>query len=763
MARKHGSLYAALSLLAFAGRPVACLSDVTVPDCLKNGPCPHDGGSSSDAGAASQAETGGNAGATQTVPTMAGASGTTDGGASGVQNEGGNAGIAGGGAGGTGGGGVSGGGTSGNGGVSGGGTSGNGGVSGGACTVGCGGDCNSCNIVPSELTDPCGTNLYTAKLHISGGEAPFQWSLTASAGTWNVVPDSLDSSHANLVGTPTGATSLTVSVTDHAQRTFEKVYTTTPRPACYLAYVSPDASAVPKLTLIDPLLEVPAPITLSNNQGVFDFQFSPSGRFLVYRYQDIAANPVKSHLSLVDLSTWEEHPLTFGEDAVTAYAWSADSASLAVMFSAGQTNELGGVRLTVPSAPAGSVQLTTLAAVASSAPAESGLYWLGTAFVSFYATILPGTPNPLHRITAYSAQLNSAGFAAPLANDDDHYVAPVNLKPTGQGFFMIAATSSPGTGFHVVGPDGYSAEHGTDFVAPSGSFTASVDADLLKLFNAGDDDLNDGSIATAAGCGKILSWAVGKERIACLHDVSNTDAGTAGGEIRIFDLLSAVTNPSIVSSTVLGSCTEPGGDTPISNPCPTPEYYYDEASSLLQPRLLSPSGRWFAFMTNTQHALPGDAYISWADLNAHPITISHQDVAFSLSLSSASRNVISFSPSEEYLLLQTGSVLSLRLLSIPQNSTAYPPLTIDNNLLPPSAGTNCSEDFGAAPLDWCGAADRPSSFAWAPDSKRVAYQIPDKLTVIDHISSRPVTAHQFNMAPCSSAQCTGQFAFQPQP
>jgi hypothetical protein len=727
LARRRGTLFAALGVLAFCARPVACLSDVPLPDCVKQNDCGAKGGSLSDAGAAGQKPEGGNEGGVSGQSSNSGASGMAAGG-------GGMAGVG-----------------------EGGPTpdAGEGGESGCGCNI---------SISPLQLTDPCGASLYTSKLYVSGGEAPYEWSVSAPTGTWAVVADSSDSSSANLTGTPNGAANVTVSVTDHRQLVVQRTYALSPRTACYLAYVAPDDNAVSKLTLVDPLLEAAAPITLANNQGVYDFQFSPSGRFLVYRFQDTNSNPVESHLSLVDLSTRKDHPLAFGEDAVTAYAWSADSQFLAVMFSATQDNYLGGIHVTV-SAAAAPAQLTPLNPVASSVPAESGLFWLGTAFVSFYATILPGLPNPSHRITAFTAQLDASGFEAPQPNEDDLYTAPVVLQPTDTGFFMIVSGATPGTGFHTVGLDAYSAEHGTDWVAPSGNFTAHPSGDTLQVFNAGDDDLNDGSIAAADGCEKILSWASNRERIACVQGTSDTDAGTAGGEIRIFDLLSANAAPSLTTSTVLGSCSEPTGGTPVSDPCPAPEYFYDKASSELEPRLLSPSGRWFAFMTNTQQALPGEAYLSWADLNSQPITITRTDSVYLGTNQTPIRNVLAFSPDERYLLLQSGNLLSLRLLDAEQNTGIDSQASvIDAYLLsPPQAAQNCSEDFGAAPLDWCGAANRASSFAWSPDSKRFAYRTSNQLTVIDQASITFFTPHRFNMAACSSDQCSGQFAFQPQP
>ncbi len=49
---------------------------------------------------------------------------------------------------------------------------------------------------------------------------------------------------------------------------------------------------------------------LDHNTNVYDFRFSPDGRYLVYRYGADAQFPHGRHLALVELSTLDERPLT---------------------------------------------------------------------------------------------------------------------------------------------------------------------------------------------------------------------------------------------------------------------------------------------------------------------------------------------------------------------------------------------------------------------------------------------------------------------
>jgi len=695
----------------FGTGPVACLSDVTLPECVQHDTCGTAAGQTSAAGSPDQIP---DAGAGGRLSTSAG--GAAEAGSSALAGEGGEP-----------------------------------------------ADCETC-LTPYKLPDPCKGEPYTARLHATGGQAPYHWSVRSTLGAWTVVPNTDDPTRAILSGTANLPAELTLELTDQRGVVMQKLYSIAPRSACYFAYVAPDSGNDPKLLLVDPLLDAQpdrpaaqAPsIMLANDHGVRDFQFSPNGRFLVYRFQDGTTNPPQSHLSLVDLSNKSDQLIVLGEDAVTAYAWSKDARFLAIAFEQAKQTYLGGVEIPQAMTTGSSVELKTLKPALSEAPAESGLFWLGTSFVAFYATVLPGLPNPQRRITPFYAALTADGFEAPVAISDDDYLAPVTLRPADDGFFMIAG-KSPFTAFHTSEVPSYSAEHGRDVIAPSSAFSASVDAGALQLFRAADSDELMPPIAEKDGCDKLLTWASSRERIACISDIADADSGVARGEIRIFDLATGGSAASMARSTLLGSCDSRTGGAPTIDPCPASEYDYTKASSQLQPRLLSASGRWLAFTTNTQQAGPGNTFLYWADLGSQPLTIKQRESVYLGAKQPTTRNVLAFSPDEQALLLQSGSILSLHWLDGSAVS-----ITLDGELVPPQASADCSEDFGTAPDDWCGAANRASSFAWAPDSKRIAYRLAGQLKVVDLLSKTSSEPYQFEAAACD-AQCSGDFAFQPEP
>lgn len=493
--------------------PVACLSDVAIPDCF-TAPT----GCAGRAGEASQNPPDASIGGGQSRAAGGSTAGTVD-------KDGGEAGDATADAGNAGG----------SGGHSGVPDGGLGGLPGEA-----GGTCGTCVIDPGVLPDPCASVAsYSAALSISGGTPPYHWSVSASNGNWRVDPDPdyPDATHVLLSGGSTGPANVIAQAIDDLGLELQKTYSLTPRNACYFAYVEADTSGG-KLNVLDPLLESAPSHTLAHNQGVYDFQFSPDGRFLAYRYGQDADHPKGAHLSLLDLSTWEERTLAFSEDAVTAFAWSTDAKVLAVSFVAGSDTFLGGVHF--DTSAAADAALVPLTRVLSPTPVEPNLYWAGSGFVAFYAVVDPFPPGfPYDLVTAFYAPLGAAGFGAPIAIDAKQYTPPVVIQPTDAGFFLTSATDETST-FNGLAPDVLVVrDHGTDFVAPSGHFTASLAADTLQLFRAEDLRQSGPFVQSDAGtgCPKLLTWSANRERIACVADVANSSTGTTHGEIRIFDLL----------------------------------------------------------------------------------------------------------------------------------------------------------------------------------------------------------------------------------
>jgi WD40 repeat protein len=585
------------------------------------------------------------------------------------------------------------------------------------------------------------------------------WQITPPVDGWHIAfdPAKTDGSQAVLSGEHPEATQLTINVTDASGKLATKTYSIAPRTSCWFAYTALETDG-PELHVLDPILELPPPTALAHNQGVYDFAFSPNGKYLAYRFGADAGNPKGKHLALVDLSTWNDQLLTFAEDAVTAFAWSPDSSVLAVAFSSAGSSFLSGVR---PSASATPAELSlTPAAV------DSDLYWVGTNRVAFYAFGISDPTNPgqlipvTDEVTAFYAELADGGFRPVILSTDLFYGPPIVVQPADDGFFMVSATSAPYIGFNWLNADGPTSNvYGDDFVAPSGHFMAELSSGKLKLIRA-KDKTQIAASGSDQTCPKFLSWAKGQERMACVADVPPDSQGKSHSEIRIFDL-DSVNN--LTMSIVQDYCIKTASSLSAASACTTHEYDYTEASADLQPKLFSASGNYLAFTTGS--ANPASNYLYWADLRSTPFTLKWKD-NFSTDGTSVSPTQLAFSPDEHYLLRQLGNALSVHTLDESVNSgpRLLPFFTPD----PAQAGTTCSEDFASAPDRWCGSATRIAPFVWSPDSKFAAYRSADAtttkatLTVVDFAPFPDLASHTVFAADCAQ-RCSGQFVFQPQP
>jgi hypothetical protein len=612
------------------------------------------------------------------------------------------------------------------------------------------------------LPAPCVASSYSQALEIAGGTPPYDWQLTPPVEGWALQPDpaAIDGGRVFLVGEPAEVANVTVQATDSAGLGARVSYDLRPRGSCWFAYVALQNSG-PALELLDPVLEAPPPVALAHNSGVYDFAFSPDGRFLAYRFGQDAANPRRGHLALLDLSTWDERALNFSEDAVTAYSWSSDSRTLAVAFERTQVSYLGAVRVAMTGS-AGSI------AYLEPTPAfvQSNLHWIGGAFLAFDAALLPNPvhpgqflPNPLNQRTAYYTELEEEGFREPVPINDFNYDPPLFVQPTADGFFALSAISAPYSVFNSLSSEPPStALHLDNFIAPSGRFTAALSADELRVFNAADGALGD-PFAKGQGCPKLLAWAKGRERIACVADVLG--ANEKHGEIRIFDVLD---NGELATSPVQGYCMRSTNSVAAPGPCAGLEYDYTEAQAELQPRAFSATGRWFAFTTSTPDIADGN-YLYWADLGSQPMRLKRKDhIAVSPTMATTPVE-LQFSPNERYLLQQRGSLLSAHGVTVDSsNEMGAAPLLITNHLQVDSThpGGPCSADFASAPERWCGNADRKRPFVWSPNSLYAAYRVEGKLGIVEFSRFPELRGHAFAARGCDE-KCSGQFAFQPGP
>lgn len=718
-------------LLGLASASSACMSDVDVSECAMKGTC-HSAGSGGTAGSGGSSQPsggeaageGGEAGETTSAGGEAGVSGAA--GAANASNS------------------------------SGGGDPNSGGYGSVEPTK-----CPNCKFSPTVLPAPCGTLSYSSKLRLRGGTPPYAWSVSPPVDGWTATidPTAPDSSYGVLTGAQAGASEVSVTVIDGNHEVTTITYDTTPRAACWFAYTALTGQGGGSLALVDPILEKKPPVSLSHNHDVYDFAFSPNGRYLSYRFDAESDHEKGKHLALLDLSTWTEQDCHFsgdpesGDEIVTAYAWSPDSSTLAASFLHDGTKYLGGIRVT----SAG--QLGRLTPQQTSVDSE--LYWVGSSALGYYANGVigydeSGLPHldPIDGyVTAYFSKLGSGGFGPATLSTDVTYQLPVFAQPTTDGLFLNSP-SWPQLQFNWLNPDGpFGVEHGGRTVSPSGRVTAGVSSATLDLYRAEHRDL----VASGAPgeCPKLLAWAAEKERLVCVRDVPADSQGHKHSELRIFDLAA---DNSLSVAPVEGYCEKDVNSPASTNNCGS-LYDYTVANSALQPRIFSKSGNWLAFAPST--ATPASSPLYLADLRSAPFRLDSKRLAFTSAGNETSATKLSFSPDERYLLRLLSGVLTVHSVS---TLAAFPLSGFDVDA--PDDNPVCSDDFASAPDRWCGSESRATPFGWAPSSRFMAFRSRDSanaeaLTVVDLTPFPSAVVHHDFPAPGCGTKCSGQFAFQP--
>jgi hypothetical protein len=636
--------------------------------------------------------------------------------------------------------------------------------------------CAECTMTPDFLPAPCSGNGYTAVLVIAGGSPPYSWQSSMPSGMALSEGDG-DHSRARISGVPTDPanSTLQVVVTDAAGRQLPKTYDWVPRDKCWLAYVSLE-NGDPQLHVIDPLLKMPAPFQPANNHGVHDFQFSPDGRHLVYRFGAEPSRPSSGHLSLLNLSTWQEKALAFSEDSVVQYAWSDDAAVLAVAFQAPTGTYLGAVRFgknsqedaSTPAAAGDSTGSPTDAETAAVsfldavlAPIQSPLLWFAANHLAFFGpTVLPDPSDPTQTIVdpdsqmAYYTTVESTRLRAPTRIATGQYHPPNQLRRADSGFFAIS-TADPGITFNEEGAPPILTQQGENFIAPSGAFTAGLSTDQLQVFRA-VDDIADPPWANGRGCGKVLAWARDRERLACVTDVLDTVHGESSGLVTLFALDKV--DPStrtLPPAPVGGSCIKSTSQVPTANACGS-EYDYAQAKATFRRRAFSPSGRWFAFATSSTDR--SDDYLYWADMSSDAPQLKRKDVYQNGGTPESIRIELAFSPDENLVAQQRGTELWVHDLNAPQNTGEKSrPRRIGSGLMLPET---CEENFAIRPDRWCGNVRNATSFAWSSDSKLVAFQAPGQFVVVDLSHFPSYDPVSFPVLDCD-ARCNGMPIFQP--
>ena len=722
-------------LLLIAVAPSACLSDVNIPQCVHDDTCAGSGDQESDGGDAGALARGGSAGSVASKADTSEA-GATEGDSTSTSGRSGDSSS------GTSGAGSSGAGSSGK---------------NEALTSGAGSSATSTGgmiIVPGSLPEPCRRDRYSTAIGVRGGVAPYSWSVTTTTGTWaaQVIANAADSGLATLSGDPDGKAEFAVTVTDHAGHAKSTSYSVSPRRACYFANIEPSDGG-PRLALRDPLLGIVATGKLLNNHAVLDFQFSPDGRLLAYRYSDNEPNASNAHLSVLDLMAMQDRPLDLQETSVTNYAWSPDSAVLAVALTASNESKLGGAKFTFSGS---GVQITPLEAVLAAYPIQSNLLWVGTQLVTYFskADLELGAPPSANVSATFYAPLLDVGFDLPLPIYDAFFKKGFGAKQAPGGLFVTSPNDQKSFYNSVTLDNPFEVDHSTNYVDPGGRYSARVKDKTLELFAATDGRhvFETSGTSQATNCPKLLSWARDRERVVCVANASEADL--TWGELRIFDVGS--TTPLELSPTVLkGACRKDAQGVPIGAQCSQSEYDVSEASSSAQPRLLSASGRWLAVVTGANSGAAG--YLYWADLDSTPASLARK---FDTSGTAANEPVaLAFSPSERFLLRQNGSALWAHYLPAGANDAGDFALT--KNGLSADVTAPCVDDYIGGPSRWCGGANDNAAYTWSPDSEFdvLAYRKSDQLIVVE-LSHNGFIAHEL-AAPACDATCTGQYAFQP--
>jgi hypothetical protein len=514
-----------------------------------------------------------------------------------------------------------------------------------------------------NLPAPCRGAAYDTELIVTGGSGPYVWEATS-------LPEQLDFDPATQVisGVSTTAGTLTVRVEDGAGRIIERSDVLEPRDACWLAYQSSQAG-LSLLHLFDPVLGT-RHSRPEQSEHVLDFEFSPDGHFLAYR---IGATASASRIRVVEMLSLAEEELAL--TGVGRYAWSADSSVLAVAFETEQGRYLGGADVANAERDPGSgapIHFPLLDATA--AAIDSPLVWYAGTQLAFLS---PGA-DPVSSLSTTS--LGATGFVEPTLREP--IVWPdTRLMGGAAGFFAMTPLEDiwfhPSDGSVAIPHSSSSAE--LRAISPSGRYLGNAIEDEFELFPATSStvDPSDPPADTAVGCSAILSWAEGRERVACASDT----------EVMVFDV-DATTNQLTSPEPIRGN------------------YDYPTGAHTQRQRGFSPSGDRFVF-TN-------DDSLYIAILNDGTPRIDHE-VQLALTEYQNLFTELAFAPNERALAFHRGSWLEVRVWDDDGVATL-----MLSGALPLSE--RCEEDFTGRQGTHCGGTSVPAAFGWSADSDWIAYR-----------------------------------------
>lgn len=550
---------------------------------------------------------------------------------------------------------------------------------------------------------------YLADFEVSGGSAPYTWqALTTPPGL------TFDSTSHRASGNPTDAGTLVLQVTDATGRVVQRSFAVPQRESCWFAYIS-NESGSSRLHLFDPLLgaRLQRPTSVATGIAVTDFKFSPDGKFVAYRVKDANNN---NTLWLWQAPGWDhEQQLDLG-GSVTQYAWSENGQTLAVTFSTATDTHLGGVSVAgVPNTQTvagiqGLVELQPI--LLSSVPVDSEIIWYGNdkyvAFSQLY-------PDYGFRILTQAA-FGSSGFGMVTTRDTEYYDPSLILRSSDLGFFPIVPAAS--VLYFISNSSPVRVNHGDVAVAPTGAYVALETERRLNLYQPMNATFPSPpttlGLAAAPNCDAIVGWSAEQVRVACVDETQG---------IAVSHTIDPVQG-AVVSAAIQGS-----------------EVYVSSGWQGYR-RLLSPTGNWAALGTGTQ------LYV--ADLSSNAPAI-----AWSAALGSSPASLdLSFSPSEQFLAVEYGTMLRIFITSSPSNGAFIGTVTV--------GAPTCQEQLLWA-SDWCGQEPNRVRPVWSSDSELLGFVSADQQLMVADLRAF-VTQGQLELVQVASncgGDCTDTGRFQP--
>jgi hypothetical protein len=552
-------------------------------------------------------------------------------------------------------------------------------------------------IETSALPAPCEGLAYSQALVASGGSGTgYVWEALSSQLPSGLV---LDAGRGVVQGTPSGLTrsgALEVQLTDSRGQRAAASIDLSLRSDCRMAWIADEPARlhVGDVFLSDGGLVLPQDLPPTGR--VLDMKFSPDRAWLAFR----AGVPGDERLHLHSMAaprSVDARRVDFvcpdaAVCAVLDYAWSRDSAHLAVVLSDGSDRDfVSGLSITDQTSLATWPVLGTALSNATVVPLQyvRDLSWATGDSFGFVGASGPDEPPQ----TIFLAR---AGVEAP-PQSAPYYDRDLRLRQTPTGWVVFDGFAYTAT---ALVPPNSVALHAVAWASPSGEYAASINVGALSIYA-----INDAGVALATteprSCAVVAGWAPqanGFERIFCSG--GSLDAPD-GNQLRVFDfdLERRVFDPPAGRGVPLNGLYVPA---PLAN----------------TRRFFSSSADWLVLGAPEQGValLP----IPWGAPTLPRATAQ---------LSVSARAELRFTPDGRLLLIYDENGLRSWTLPGPEQST----LSLDDagGLLAPPNLAACTEAVWASPDNWCGAPTTLSHFAISRDSKSVLFEGDQGLWVAD--------------------------------